>query len=129
MKRYVIMCIVLLLAGTISLFGETNSINAEKKLVKVEKIYKGHVSNYPRPVSLYTIEVYMYPDLGEVEVTLYNIGAAEIGLYDSNGQEICYDCVDTDIPVTVNLSAMASHGTFYIVINSEMYYAEGAITF
>lgn len=117
--------------GAFSLFGENIAVESQTDaiIVKIVIIEKGRVSNKTRSVNPYTIEVYKYPNIGEVGVSLYNIGAAEIGLYDSNGQEVCYDFVDTDIPVTVNLSIMGSHGTFYIVINSELYYAEGMMTF
>ncbi len=130
MKRYFTI-ISMFLIGAFSLFGENISVESQTDIiiVKTDTIYKPGTFNRDRSANPYSIEVYLYPAIGEVEVSLYNIGAAEIGLYDSNGQEVCYDCVNTDIPVTVNLSTMASHGTFYIVINSELYYAEGMMTF
>ncbi len=130
MKRYITL-ISLLLIVTFSLFGGNNSetLQTDKILVRANIVNKGSMSNMSRSVSHYTIEVYVYPDLREVEVSLYNIGTAEVDLYNSYGQLVSYDCVDTDIPVTVDLDPMSDHGTFYIIIDSELYYAQGCFSY
>lgn len=60
-----------------------------------------------------------------MEVTLYNIGEAEVYIVNSQNQVISCTTVQTDAPTTVNMNINGSQGTYYIVVMSEKWYAEG----
>lgn len=82
-------------------------------------------SDYERSINSPIIEAVWLSNIKQVEVTLYNIGNAEVYIVNSQNQIISNTTVQTEIPTTVNLNVIGGQGTYYIVIISEDWYAEG----
>lgn len=100
------------------------SDDAKSRIETEIKISTGGL-DVDRSISLYTIEAFLFPATGIVEVNLSDIGMAEVYVVDSNNQIVDYDSVNTDIPSSVYLSTNGS-GNYYVVIVSATHYAEGA---
>ena len=81
-----------------------------------------------RSISLPIIEASLYPCIKTIEVILYNIGEAELYIVNSQNQVINSTTVQTDIPTTIDMNVTEGQGTFYIVVISEKWYAEGKFT-
>lgn len=109
-----------------SVSGMSNrfSDDAKSRIETEIKISTGGL-DVDRSISLYTIEAFLFPATGIVEVNLSDIGMAEVYVVDSNNQIVDYDSVNTDIPSSVYLSTNGS-GNYYVVIVSATHYAEGA---
>lgn len=71
------------------------------------------------------IEAVLHSSIQQVEVILYNIGDAEVYIVNSQDQIISNTTAQTDIPTTVNLNVTGGQGTYYVVIMSDDWYAEG----
>lgn len=102
------------------------SDDAKSRIETVIKIVTGGL-DVDRSISFYTIEAFVFPATGIVEVNLSDIGMAEVYVVDSNNQIVDYDSVNTDIPSTVYLSTNGP-GTYYLIIISDNCYAEGYFT-
>lgn len=100
------------------------SDDAKSRIETVIKIVTGGL-DVDRSISFYTIEAFVFPATGIVEVNLSDIGMADVYVVDSNNQIVDYDSVNTDIPSSVYLSTNGS-GNYYVVIVSATHYAEGA---
>lgn len=74
------------------------------------------------------IEAVWHPNVKQVDVTLYNIGEAEVYIVNSQNQVISSTITQTDVPTTVNLNVNGGQGTYYIVVMSDNWYAEGLFT-
>lgn len=109
-----------------SVSGMSNrfSDDAKSRIETEIKISTGGL-DVDRSISFYTIEAFLFPATGIVEVNLSDIGMAEVYVVDSNNQIVDYDSVNTDIPSSVYLSTNGS-GNYYVVIVSATHYAEGA---
>ncbi|MBO5815747.1 MAG: hypothetical protein J6R30_06505 [Bacteroidales bacterium] len=118
--------IVMLALSICSVSGMSNrfSDDAKSRIETEIKISTGGL-DVDRSISLYTIEAFLFPATGIVEVNLSDIGMAEVYVVDSNNQIVDYDSVNTDIPSSVYLSTNGS-GNYYVVIVSATHYAEGA---
>ena len=118
--------IVMLALSICSVSGMPNRLSddAKSRIETVIKIVTGGL-DVDRSISFYTIEAFVFPATGIVEVNLSDIGMAEVYVVDSNNQIVDYDSVNTDIPSSVYLSTNGS-GNYYVVIVSATHYAEGA---
>ena len=118
--------IVMLALSICSVSGMPNRLSddAKSRIETVIKIVTGGL-DVDRSISLYTIEAFIFPATGIVEVNLSDIGMAEVYVVDSNNQIVDYDSVNTDIPSSVYLSTNGS-GNYYVIIASATHYAEGA---
>lgn len=129
MKNYFI-TIVLMLASTILLSGMNNESNdTEKTVVEIDKTKVGNPSEIERSMNLSTIEAYVYPRQGLVEVLLCNIGDATVRLVNSNYQVVWSNYVETDTQSLLFIDIYSNSGTFYLVISSLLWYAESVIKF
>lgn len=120
--------IVMLALSICSVSGMPNRLSddAKSRIETVIKIVTGGL-DVDRSISLYTIEAFIFPATGIVEVNLSDIGMAEVYVVDSNNQIVDYDSVNTDIPSTVYLSTNGP-GTYCLIIISDNCYAEGYFT-
>lgn len=120
--------IVMLALSICSVSGMPNrfSDDAKSRIETVIKIVTGGL-DVDRSISLYTIEAFIFPATGIVEVNLSDIGMAEVYVVDSNNQIVDYDSVNTVIPSTVYLSTNGP-GTYCLIIISDNCYAEGYFT-
>ena len=118
--------IVMLALSICSVSGMPNRLSddAKSRIETVIKIVTGGL-DVDRSISFYTIEAFVFPATGIVEVNLSDIGMAEVYVVDSNNQIVDYDSVNTDIPSSVYLSTNGS-GDYYVIIASATHYAEGA---
>ena len=80
---------------------------------------------FERNISLPIIEATLHTSIKTIEVTLYNIGEAEVYIVNSQNQVISSTTVPTDAPTTVSMNVNGSQGTYYIVVMSEKWYAKG----
>lgn len=120
--------IVMLALSICSVSGMPNRLSddAKSRIETVIKIVTGGL-DVDRSISFYTIEAFVFPATGIVEVNLSDIGMAEVYVVDSNNQIVDYDSVNTDIPSTVYLSTNGP-GTYCLIIISDNCYAEGYFT-
>lgn len=72
------------------------------------------------------IEGYLNISRKEVELSLFNVGEVEVFIINDFNQIIDYAKTDTDSPVDVSFSITAP-GNYYIIISSEICYAEGNV--
>lgn len=130
MKKYLTLMALLFVCPTISLLGKSHSFCYEEKImVEINKTKIDWTTDIERSLNYSTIEVYMSPQLSQLEIHLFNIGNASLYLLNSNYQIVNSDYVETNLPVIVHLDTFTNHGTFYIVITSPSWYAEGTIIF
>ena len=81
-----------------------------------------------RSASFPIIEATLHCSIKAIEVTLYNIGEAEVYIVNSKNQVISSTTVPTDTPAIIDMNVVGGQGTYYIVIMSEKWYAEGLFT-
>lgn len=123
MKK-ILLAIVMLAFSTFTMLGmsNTNSDEEKERIETVKKVFTGGL--IPRSIDSYVIDAYLLLRTGEVEVSLFNTGESEVYIIDSTGQTVDYTSVITDIPSTIYLSTNGP-GSYYLVIVSDIYYAEG----
>lgn len=92
---------------------------------KIDLVINKTKSDYERSINSPIIEAVWHSNIKQVEVTLYNIGDAEVHISNSQNQIISNTIVQTEIPTTVNLNVTGGQGTYYIVVMSDDWYAEG----
>ena len=113
MKAYFI-TIVIMLTSVISLSGMNNESNdTEKTVVDIDKTKVGNPSEIERSMDLSTIEAYLYPRQGLVEILLYNIGDATVQLVNSNYQVVWSNYVVTDTPTLLFIDTYTNSGRNY----------------
>lgn len=128
MKKY-LLAIAMLAFSTFTMLGMSNMTSDEEKN-RIETVTKFIAGKKPLDRSIdssYVLEAYLVHRTEEVEISLYNIGAADIYIIDSNSQTVDYSYVNTDIPSTIYLSTNGP-GSYYLVVVSETCYAEGHFT-
>lgn len=81
-----------------------------------------------RSASFPIIEAALHSSIKAIEVTLYNIGEAEVYIVNSQNQVISSTTVQTDAPTSISMIVNGGQGTYYIVVMSEKWYAEGEFT-
>lgn len=129
MKKYFAI-ISMLLVSVISAYGiNKNSNDSEKIIMEIDKTKIKSSTNIERSIDFTTIEAYVYPNQGLIEVVLCNIGNASVRLINSNNQVVSYDYVNTDMPTTIYLNILSRSGTYYLEIVSDTWYAVGTTTF
>ena len=115
--------------STFTMLGMSNMTSDEEKN-RIETVTKFIARKKPLDRSIdssYVLEAYLVHRTEEVEISLYNIGAVDIYIIDSNSQTVDYSYVNTDIPSTIYLSTNGP-GSYYLVVVSETCYAEGHFT-
>lgn len=83
---------------------------------------------FERSISLPIIKTTLHASIKAIEVTLYNIGEAEVHIVNSQNQVISSTTIQTDTPTIINMNVLGIQGTYYIVVMSEKWYAEGEFT-
>ena len=78
-----------------------------------------------RSASFPIIEATLHCSIKAIEVTLYNIGEAEVYIVNSQNQVISSTTVQTDTPTIIDMNVVGTQGTYYIVVMSDKWYAEG----
>ena len=104
----------------------TEKTSTSKKIEMV--INKPFNDEYERSFSYPIMDVFLYSKSKQMEVTLYNIGEAEVYIVNSQNQVVSSTTVQTDTPTTISMNVVGGQGTYYIVVMSEKWYAEGEFT-
>ncbi|MBR4128824.1 MAG: hypothetical protein IKT92_05080 [Bacteroidaceae bacterium] len=129
MKKFLAM-FTMIMVGVVSVFGmEGFSGDEEKVVINIDKEKKNWETEKGRSLDNATIEACAYLNMGEVAVSLHNIGVASVRLLNANNQVVCAEIVQTDVPTVIYLDASSSGGTFYLEIESDTWYAKGVVTF
>lgn len=129
MKKFLAM-FTMIMVGVVSVFGmEGFSGDEEKVVINIDKEKKNWETKKGRSLDNATIEACAYLNMGEVAVSLHNIGVASVRLLNANNQVVCAEIVQTDVPTVIYLDASSSGGTFYLEIESDTWYAKGVVTF
>lgn len=115
--------------GRTLIVSETTPCSEEKQELNIN-IIRINTQDKERSIFNYPIiEAYLCPETHKIEVSLYNVGTATIGITDAWNHVFDYDIIDTsDCMTTAYLSTSGLHGTYYIVIYSDCCYAEGIFT-
>ncbi len=124
MKK-IITTILMLAVSITSLLVMANESSEEVK-TRIE-ILPGSVTDNLTPdrsIDLSSIDAFVFPRTGEVEVILYGIGTAEVYLIDSCGHTVDYAYTRMEIPSTIYLSTSGT-GNYRLIIVSDTCYAEG----
>lgn len=127
MKK-IITTILMLAVSITSLVVMANESSEEVK-TRIE-ILPGSVTDgltYDRSLDLSSIDAFLFPRTGDVEIILYSIGRANVYLVDSFGQIVDYASTNTEIPSTIYLSTNGT-GNYRLIIDSDTCYAEGYFT-
>lgn len=85
-------------------------------------------NEFERNISPPIIEANLHASIKAIEVILYNIGEAKVYIVNSQNQVISSTTVQTDTPTTIHMNVTGGQGTYYIVVMSEKWYAEGQFT-
>ena len=85
-------------------------------------------NEFERNISPPIIEANLHASIKAIEVILYNIGEAKVYIVNSQNQVISSTTVPTDAPTTLHMNVAGGQGTYYIVVMSEEWYAEGEFT-
>lgn len=85
-------------------------------------------NEFERSISPPIIEANLHASIKAIEVILYNIGEAKVYIVNSQNQVISSTTVQTDTPTTIHMNVTGGQGTYYIVVMSEKWYAEGQFT-
>lgn len=103
--------------------------SSEEVKTRIE-ILPGSVTDgltYDRSLDLSSVDAFLFPRTGDVEVILYGIGVANVYLVDSFGQIVDHAYTNTEIPSTIYLSTNGI-GDYHLIIDSDTCYAEGYLT-
>ena len=116
----------MLAVNTLAMFGMgLRDSDDSKQRIETETSIHLQGTGILRTPDYYEVDAYLFLKTGEVEISLYNIGTADVYIMDNSGQTIDYSSVNTDIPSTIYLSTNGP-GCYYLVIISDTCYAEGA---
>ena len=123
--RQMIVTMMLLFAINISNVAADKQENSSKP-TRIE-MDKSNLfgDEFERNISLPIIEATLHASINAIEVTLYNIGEAEVHIINLQNQVISSTTAQTDAPTTISMNINGGQGTYYIVVMSEKWYAEG----
>ena len=68
------------------------------------------------------------PDMDIIELSCYEMKETSIYILDQTGRTLLYDTFDSDASPFFVIDAPSKAGTYTIVIDSPVYYAEGVFT-
>ena len=123
MKKIIVLMMLFSITFIIRVIADGTNDSDESSIIELDinKIK----SDYERSFDFPIIKATSYSNAKQVAVTLYNIGEAEVYIVNSQDQVISCTTVQTDAPTTVSMNVNGSQGTYYIVVMSEKWYAEG----
>lgn len=128
MKKFVVLMMLVAFANISKVIASEKKDSSEPKKIEIHK--NDFTSpEYERSLDYFTIEAVLYSENNLVEVSLYNIGDAEVYIINSQNQVINSSIVKTDTYNIVNLNVDGTtSGIYYLIIISEKCYAEGQFT-
>lgn len=126
MKKIIVLMMLFSITFINRVIADETNDSDESSIIELEidKIK----SDVERSLDFPIIKAVWYSNAKQVGITLYNIGEAEVYIVNSQNQVISSTITQTDVPTTVNLNVNGSQGTYYIVVMSDNWYAEGLFT-
>ena len=126
MKKIIVLMMLFSITFINRVIADETNDSDESSIIELEidKIK----SDVERSLDFPIIEAVWHSNVKQVNFTLYNIGEAEVYIVNSQNQVISSTITQTDVPTTVNLNVNGSQGTYYIVVMSDNWYAEGQFT-
>lgn len=126
MKKIIVLMMLFSITFINRVIADETNDSDESSIIELEidKIK----SDVERSLDFPIIKAVWYSNAKQVGITLYNIGEAEVYIVNSQNQVISSTITQTDVPTTVNLNVNGSQGTYYIVVMSDNWYAEGQFT-
>ena len=126
MKKIIVLMMLFSITFINRVIADETNDSDESSIIELEidKIK----SDVERSLDFPIIEAVWHSNVKQVNLTLYNIGEAEVYIVNSQNQVISSTITQTDVPTTVNLNMNGGQGTYYIVVMSDNWYAEGLFT-
>lgn len=126
MKKIIVLMMLFSITFINRVIADETNDSDESSIIELEidKIK----SDVERSLDFPIIEAVWHSNVKQVNFTLYNIGEAEVYIVNSQNQVISSTITQTDVPTTVNLNVNSGQGTYYIVVMSDNWYAEGQFT-
>ncbi len=126
MKKIIVLMMLFSITFINRVIADETNDSDESSIIELEidKIK----SDVERSLDFPIIEAVWHSNVKQVNFTLYNIGEAEVYIVNSQNQVISSTITQTDVPTTVNLNMNGGQGTYYIVVMSDNWYAEGLFT-
>ncbi len=124
MKKLIVL-MTLLIATNLVAVERTDSTESKRIEMDRKNLSTNEVE---RSIDSSIIEAVYYSDLKQVQVSLFNIGEAEIYIVNSQNQVINSVTVDTNLYNVTDLNVYGASGTYYLIVISERCYAEGEFT-
>ena len=126
MKKIIVLMMLFSITFINRVIADETNDSDESSIIELEidKIK----SDVERSLDFPIIEAVWHSNVKQVNFTLYNIGEAEVYIVNSQNQVISSTITQTDVPTTVNLNMNGGQGTYYIVVMSDNWYAEGQFT-
>ena len=126
MKKMIVLMMLLSIAFTNKATADKTTDSNETNMIDLD--IRNVKNDYDRSLCFPIIEAVCYSTTKQVEVTLYDIGDAEVYIVNSQNQVVSSATVQTDVLTIVNLNINGGQGTYYIVVMSDKWYAEGKFT-
>lgn len=128
MKKYFTLIVCSLASACLSYASNFNSSDEQRIPLEITKdITEKHGYEFERTCTQPIITAYYNPDASTIECEVYKIGIVNIYIIDITGSILDYVISETEVPTIVPLSTASSNSSFYIIIESELIYAEGYI--
>lgn len=126
MKKIIVLMMLFSITFINRVIADETNDSDESSIIELEidKIK----SDVERSLDFPIIKAVWHSNVKQVNFTLYNIGEAEVYIVNSQNQVISSTITQTDVPTTVNLNMNGGQGTYYIVVMSDNWYAEGLFT-
>ena len=126
MKKIIVLMMLFSITFINRVIADETNDSDESSIIELEidKIK----SDVERSLDFPIIEAVWHSNVKQVNFTLYNIGEAEVYIVNSQNQVISSTITQTDVPTIVNLNVNGGQGTYYIVVMSDNWYAEGQFT-
>ncbi|MBQ7019060.1 MAG: hypothetical protein IJN06_08710 [Bacteroidales bacterium] len=111
------------------MYAETKEVCLNQDPEKIE-LEEDDFNNEEKPKrSIKIVEVYLNRISASVVSNLYNIGKVTVKIENSHGDIVGASSINTDFPVTLNISFPQVEDTYYIELSSPIYRAYGYFQF
>lgn len=129
MRRYLFFVLLVLLVDNNTVLATTKSSTENKEVVmNVHRKNTGTSNRYERTILTPTINVFFDENLQQVTFEMFQVGEANIYIIESTGAVIDSKFVYAYEDVVATLSSHLASDSFYVVIESDIVYAEGYIS-
>lgn len=124
MRKFVMTLALLLVAGMLAnnfVYSMENGSKTKITLIKVKPKLKPIRDRSLGPA----IEAWYSPETATVDLTCYGAGETSIYIVDTYGEAVVSDAYDFTISPCCTVDAPMEKGCYWLVLDSEEFYAEG----